>query len=108
MGCKWRDDETVPLICPTCQSVCWERRTCRGAPATLHGVVFDILVGTDEWLSGDDPMTGAQASYLKTLCEQAGTPEAFNDNLTKAEASKLIDEMRGRREWDNAGRTDDD
>lgn len=48
----------------------------------------------DEWLSGDDPMTGAQASYLKTLCEQAGTPEAFIDNLTKAEASKLIDEMR--------------
>jgi hypothetical protein len=48
----------------------------------------------DEWLSGDDPMTGAQASYLKTLCEQAGIPEAFNDNLTKAEASKLIEEMR--------------
>jgi hypothetical protein len=34
----------------------------------------------DEWLSGDDPMTGAQASYLKTLCEQAGMPDAFNDN----------------------------
>ena len=48
----------------------------------------------DEWLSGDDPMTGAQASYLKTLCEQAGMPELFNDNLTKSEASKLIDEMR--------------
>ena len=48
----------------------------------------------DEWVSGDDPMTGAQASYLKTLCEQAGTPEAYNDNLTKAEASKMIDEMR--------------
>lgn len=48
----------------------------------------------DEWLSSDDPMTGAQASYLKTLCEQAGMPELFNDNLTKAEASKLIDEMR--------------
>jgi hypothetical protein len=48
----------------------------------------------DEWLSGDDPMTGAQASYLKTLCEQAEMPELFNDNLTKAEASKLIDEMR--------------
>ena len=47
----------------------------------------------DEWLSGDDPMTGAQASYLKTLCEQAGTPEAYDDNLTKAEASKMIDEM---------------
>ena len=48
----------------------------------------------DEWLSGDEPMTGAQASYLKTLCEQAHSPDAFNDNLTKAEASKLIDEMR--------------
>jgi hypothetical protein len=48
----------------------------------------------DEWLSGDDPMTGAQASYLKTLCEQAGLPELYDDNLTKAEASKCIDEMR--------------
>jgi Protein of unknown function (DUF3072) len=48
----------------------------------------------DEWVSGDDPMTGAQASYLKTLCEQAGTPDQFRDDLTKAEASKLIDEMR--------------
>ena len=48
----------------------------------------------DEWLSGDDPMTGAQASYLKTLCEQAGMPELFNDDLTKSQASKLIDEMR--------------
>ncbi|WKA28335.1 DUF3072 domain-containing protein [Bradyrhizobium roseum] len=48
----------------------------------------------DEWVSGDDPMTGAQASYLKTLCEQAGTPEAYDDNLTKAAASKMIDDMR--------------
>lgn len=48
----------------------------------------------DEWVSGDDPMTGAQASYLKTLCEQAGTPDAFNDNLTKAQASNMIDDMR--------------
>jgi hypothetical protein len=48
----------------------------------------------DDWVSGDDPMTGAQASYLKTLCEQAGTPDVFNENLTKAAASKLIDEMR--------------
>lgn len=48
----------------------------------------------DEWVSGDDPMTGAQASYLKTLCEQAGTPEMYYDDLTKAQSSKLIDEMR--------------
>ncbi len=32
----------------------------------------------DEWVSGDDPMTGAQTSYLKTLCEKAGTPESEN------------------------------
>jgi len=50
----------------------------------------------DDWLSGDDPMTGAQSSYLKTLCEQAGTPEIFDENLTKAAASKLIDEMRSK------------
>ena len=48
----------------------------------------------DDWVSGDDPMTGAQASYLKTLCEQAGTPDVFNEDLTKAEASKLIAELR--------------
>ena len=48
----------------------------------------------DDWVSGDEPMTGAQSSYLKTLCEQAHRPDAFNDALTKAEASKLIDEMR--------------
>jgi hypothetical protein len=48
----------------------------------------------EDWVSGDDPMTGAQASYLKTLCEQAGCPDRFDDRLTKAEASKLIDEMR--------------
>ncbi|ABD85810.1 DUF3072 domain-containing protein [Rhodopseudomonas palustris] len=48
----------------------------------------------DEWVSGDDPMTGAQASYLKTLCEQAKRPGAFSETLTKAEASKLIDELR--------------
>jgi DUF3072 family protein len=56
----------------------------------------------DQWVSGDDPMTGAQASYLKTLCEQAGMPELFNDKLTKAEASKLIDEMREQAGVDNA------
>lgn len=54
----------------------------------------NVKKNPDEWLSGDDPMTGAQASYLKTLCEQAGAPDKFRDDLTKAEASKLIDEMR--------------
>ncbi len=46
----------------------------------------------DDWTTGDERMTGAQASYLKTLCEEAG--EAFDDTLTKAEASKRIDAMK--------------
>jgi hypothetical protein len=48
----------------------------------------------DEWVSGDEPMTGAQASYLKTLSEEAGQPEAFSPDLTKAEASKRIEELK--------------
>ena len=45
----------------------------------------------DDWVSGDDPMTGAQASYLKTLSEECDEPESFRADLTKAEASKRID-----------------
>ena len=48
----------------------------------------------DEWVSGDDPMTGAQASYLKTLSEEARDPDAYDENLTKAEASKRIDALK--------------
>jgi hypothetical protein len=33
----------------------------------------------DDWVSGDEPMTGAQASYLKTLSEQLGEPHEFNN-----------------------------
>lgn len=48
----------------------------------------------DEWVTGDERMTGAQASYLKTLCEEAGEP--FDPDLTKAEASKRIDALQPR------------
>ncbi|UWU31656.1 DUF3072 domain-containing protein (plasmid) [Rhizobium sp. WSM1274] len=48
----------------------------------------------DDWVSGDEPMTGAQRSYLKTLSEQAHKPEAYAEDLTKAEASKRIDELK--------------
>lgn len=48
----------------------------------------------DDWTTGDDPMTGAQGSYLKTLSEQAHAPEMFADDLSKAEASKRIDALR--------------
>ena len=47
----------------------------------------------DDWVSGDDPMTGAQASYLTTLSEEAGEAAPPAD-LNKAEASKRIDALR--------------
>ena len=48
----------------------------------------------DEWVTGDESMTAAQASYLKTLAQEAGEP--FDETLTKAEASKRIDELQAR------------
>ncbi len=46
----------------------------------------------DDWTTGDEPMTGAQASYLKTLSEEAG--EDFDPDLSKADASKRIDALQ--------------
>ncbi|HUQ82938.1 MAG TPA: DUF3072 domain-containing protein [Gemmatimonadaceae bacterium] len=48
----------------------------------------------DQWVTGDESMTGAQASYLKTLAQEAGEP--VDETLTKAEASKRIDELQER------------
>jgi hypothetical protein len=48
----------------------------------------------DDWKTGDEPMTGAQRSYLDTLCRETG--ETFDDTLSKADASKRIDELRSR------------
>jgi hypothetical protein len=52
------------------------------------------LKDPDDWVTGHEPMTGAQASYLKTLSEQAHDPEAFDPDLEKAEASKRIDALK--------------
>jgi len=46
----------------------------------------------DDWVTGDEEMTGAQRSYLQTLAEEAG--EEFDPSLTKAEASKRIEELQ--------------
>ncbi len=46
----------------------------------------------NEWTTGGEPMTGAQQSYLKTLSDQAG--EEVDNDLTKADASKKIDELQ--------------
>ena len=47
-----------------------------------------------DWTTGDQPMTGAQASYLKTLSEEAH--EEFDPELNKADASMKIDELQGK------------
>jgi len=48
----------------------------------------------DAWTTGDEPMTGPQRSYLQTLCREA--KEEFDDSLTKAEASKRIEELQAK------------
>lgn len=56
----------------------------------------------ETWTTGDEPMTGAQASYLKTLCEETG--ETFDPELDKAGASMMIDRLQARSERvDEAG-----
>ena len=57
---------------------------------TENGTIKDPA----EWTTGEEPMTGAQDSYLHTLARQAG--EEVGDDLTKAEASMKIDELRER------------
>jgi hypothetical protein len=46
----------------------------------------------EEWVTGDEPMTGPQASYVRTLAHEAG--EEYDPNLTKAAASERIDELQ--------------
>jgi hypothetical protein len=48
----------------------------------------------DEWTTGDEPMTGPQESYLHTLAREAG--EDVDDDLTKGEASKKIEELQAK------------
>jgi Protein of unknown function (DUF3072) len=46
----------------------------------------------EEWTTGSEPMTAAQHSYLKTLCDEAGEP--MDETLTKAQASERIAELQ--------------
>lgn len=46
----------------------------------------------EDWVTRDEAMTGAQKSYLKTLCEEAG--EDFDDSLTKGQAAERIEELQ--------------
>ncbi len=60
----------------------------------------DAIKDPAEWTTGDEPMTGAQDSYVHTLARKAG--EEVPDEMTKAEASEKIDELR-----EKAGLDDD-
>ena len=66
----------------------------RSATPADEGVPTNTRKDPDEWVTGDESMTGAQASYLHTLATEAG--EEVDDDLTKAEASKKIDELQER------------
>lgn len=48
----------------------------------------------DDWTTGDEPATGAQMSYVKTLADEAD--ETVPDELTKSEASKLIEKLQNK------------
>jgi hypothetical protein len=57
-----------------------------------HANEGNTIKNPEDWTTGDEPMTGAQRSYLKTLSEEAKVE--FDENLTKAAASKRIDELQ--------------
>jgi len=59
-----------------------------------HDHASNTIKEPENWKTGDEPMTGAQRSYLETLASETG--EEVQDDLTKAEASKRIDELRGK------------
>ena len=63
-------------------------------PKTTPDPGSNTIKDPADWTTGEEPMTGAQASYLKTLSEEA--KEAFDPSLTKADASKQIDELQAR------------
>ena len=48
----------------------------------------------EEWTTGDEPATGAQMSYIKTMADEAG--EDVPEKMTKTEASQLIEKLQGK------------
>jgi hypothetical protein len=76
-----------------------ELRRATGASGSAGGAagaagIDNTRKDPDQWKTGDEPMTGAQASYLQTLAQEAGV--GFDKDLTKAEASKCIDELQAK------------
>ena len=63
-------------------------------PKTDPELGSNAIKDPDDWTTGGEKMTGAQASYLKTLSEEAG--EEFDPDLSKADASRRIDELQAK------------
>ena len=61
-------------------------------PKTEADPGSNTIKDPDDWTTGGEKMTGAQASYLKTLSEEAGVE--FDPDLSKADASRRIDELQ--------------
>lgn len=70
----------------------------RDNPKTRADVADNRIKDPEDWVTGHEPMTGAQDSYLKTLSEQAHDPKAYDPRLDKAEASKRIDHLKQARD----------
>jgi hypothetical protein len=71
---------------------------CGGYPASMSNETQpapqeNAEKDTSQWVTGDEPMTGPQRSYLSTLAQEAG--REIPDDLTKAQASDLIEELQG-------------
>jgi Protein of unknown function (DUF3072) len=77
-------------------SLCSRRGTGYGRLMTTEPPDGDAAPVKDpaDWTTGDEPATAAQRSYLETLANDTGAE--VPTELSKAQASQLIDELRGR------------
>jgi hypothetical protein len=69
-----------------------EERGTLGSPTPEPGA--GLQRDPEDWVTGDEPMTEAQRSYLDTLAREAG--EELPATLTKAQASEHIERLQGR------------
>lgn len=66
-----------------------QKRSGQSAPGEGEG---NMIKDPQNWTTGDEPMTGAQKSYLATLSEEAKEP--MDESLTKAQASERIEQLQ--------------
>ncbi len=89
------DDEALPSAAAKPETVNPKQsETARTGEAAADGPPSNTVKDPSDWTTGEESMTGAQASYLKTLSEEAN--EEFDPSLSKADASKRIDALQGK------------